>query len=119
MDRSEIDEDFARLKIEGDTLKNSFEGDEIIEKLSKESLEPITGETLSRNSIPSGGFSNKVGCVYLIVIVSTLSRVEFRQNDHREYAAHFTIHPVFEMVICRLETYIGNNRFGLETNFLD
>ena len=98
LDRSEIDEDFARLKIEGDTLKNSFEGGEMIEKLSKESLEPITGETLSRNSIPSGGFSNKVWCVYLIVIVSTLSRAEFGPNDHREYALHFTIHPVFEIL---------------------
>ena len=58
LDRSEVDEDFARLKIEGDTLKNSFEDAGMTEQLSKESLEPITGETLSRNSIPSGGFSN-------------------------------------------------------------
>ena len=57
LDKSEVDEDFARLKIEGDTLKNSFENAGIThESLSKESLEPITGETLSRNSIPSGGF---------------------------------------------------------------
>merc|ERR1719204_2336422 len=48
LDRSEIDEDFARLKIEGDTLKNSFEDAGITEKLSKELLEPITGESLSR-----------------------------------------------------------------------
>ena len=57
LDKSEVDEDFARLKIEGDTLKNSFENEGMThESLSKESLEPITGETLSRNSIPSGGF---------------------------------------------------------------
>jgi len=67
LDRSEIDEDFARLKIEGDTLKNSFEDAGIAEKLSKESLEPITGETLSRNSIPSGGFSNTIHSVFLIL----------------------------------------------------
>ena len=69
LDRSEIDEDFARLKIEGDTLQNSFENAELnskLESFSKESLEPITGETLSRNSIPSGEFQNTAFRLYKI-----------------------------------------------------
>lgn len=68
LDRSEIDEDFARLKIEGDTLQNSFENAELNSKLESfsESLEPITGETLSRNSIPSGEFQNTAFRLYKI-----------------------------------------------------
>jgi len=64
LDRSEVDEDFARLKIEGDTLQNSFENAELnskLESFSKESLEPITGETLSRNSIPSAMHLESIG----------------------------------------------------------
>ena len=31
----------------------------------------------------------KVGCVFFLVIVSTLPHAEFEPNDHREYALHF------------------------------
>ena len=31
----------------------------------------------------------KVGCVFIMVIVSTLPHVEFGTNDHWEYTLHF------------------------------
>ena len=36
----------------------------------------------------------KVGCVFPMVIVTILHRADFRLNDHRKDAQHFTIHFV-------------------------
>ena len=36
----------------------------------------------------------KVGCVFLMVVVSLLHHVEFGPNDHREYAPHFRRHQI-------------------------
>ena len=79
LDKSDVDEDFARLKIEGDTLKNSFENFGMThESLSKESLEPINGETLSRNSIPSGGFQfSKISTLRKFPIIKHFVLEEF------------------------------------------
>ena len=51
-------------------------------------------------------FSNKVGCVFPMVIVSILPHAGFRLNDHRKDAPHF--------IICRVFTQkknYGNNIF--------
>ena len=40
-----------------------------------------------------GSSDSKVGCVFPMVIVSTVHHMEFGPNDHQEYASHFkTIH---------------------------
>ena len=35
-------------------------------------------------------FKNKQGCILSMAVVSVLPHTEFRQNDHREDASHFT-----------------------------
>ena len=38
-----------------------------------------------------GKFYSKVGCVFSMIVVSLLLHAEFRRNDHREDAPHFTL----------------------------
>ena len=46
--------------------------------------------------IPYVDIFSKVGCVFLMVIVSMLPHAEIERHDHREGASHFTMMNIFK-----------------------
>ena len=87
---SGLEENRQKIQNEYDLMK--AEDDELDDKL-KSQLKFIGKETYKLINIFELVFHkyDKMGCVFLMVVVPKLPHTEFVPNDHREYALHFSL----------------------------